>query len=269
MTSPKRLIGIFDSGLGGLTIVRELLKRSPRTSFVYLGDTARVPYGNRSPATICQYAKEDVRFLLTLGVTDIVVACHTVSAHALSELCMSFPQVPFYDVIHPVVKEATMDGMQRIGVIGTRATIASGIYQREIQRVHPTQEVLSVACPLFVPLVEEGWIHQPETKKIVRRYLAPLKQKQIDTLILGCTHYPLLERVIKATLQKRVTLIHTPSALWNDVAERSPELFSMSDDNQFRQEYYFTDISDRTREMARAWLEQPILLKKAHVSNDA
>lgn len=259
------MIGIFDSGLGGLTVVRELLRRSPTTSFVYLGDTARVPYGNKSHDTICAYAIEDVSFLQAHGATDIVIACNTVSAHALSRLRETFPHLRFFDVITPAIEAAMQTSATRIGVIGTRATIGSDVYAKQILARDSRKNVFSVACPLFVPLVEEGWIKHVETKRIVRRYLASLRQHQIDTLILGCTHYPLLQSVIRSSLQKRVRIIDSPCALWDMVARTAPELLHA--DQPPTQEYYFTDLSDRGREMAHAWLRQPIVMQKADLTN--
>ena len=263
MSEPTRRIGIFDSGLGGLTVVRELLRRAPHASFLYLGDTARVPYGNRTPQTICQYALQDVAFLVKEGATDIIVACNTVSAHALPALRTAYPAVRFFDVISPTAKRVAHLAVKRVGVIGTRATIQSDVYREQIQRLNPVQEVLSVACPLFVPLVEEGWMKMAETKRIIRRSLAPLKQKQIDVLILGCTHYPLLEKEIRVSLQKRVKIIDSASTLWDEVNEQAPELLLMRDAESSQQVYYFTDISDRTREMSQRWLGTTVELTLA------
>lgn len=264
MTQP--LIGIFDSGLGGLTVVRELLRRVPSASFLYLGDTARVPYGNKSPETICQYALQDVAFLIERGATDIVIACNTVSAYALPMLQQRYPEVRFFDVITPAVQAAVDLEGERIGVIGTRATIGSKIYETSIKQLDTGKEVLSVACPLFVPLVEEGWLKHVETRRIVRRYLAPLRQKQMDTLILGCTHYPLLQAIIRASVQKRVTIIDSPSAVWNAIEKIAPNLL-IADQHNIRQEYFFTDLSDRTREIACSWLGMPVTLKSATLSS--
>ena len=198
------MLGIFDSGIGGLTVVRALLRSYPQTPFVYLGDTARTPYGNKSPDRVRQYAIEDARFLLERGATDIVIACNTASALALDVLRSTFHDTRFFDVITPAVSAVVSSSWYKVGVIGTRATIGSDIYASRIATAKPVVEVTSIACPLFVPLVEEGWVRFPETKRIVRRYLSPLRQKQIDALILGCTHYPLLESVIRASSNRRL-----------------------------------------------------------------
>ena len=201
------MIGVFDSGVGGLTVLRELMKRLPGYSFVYFGDTARTPYGNKSPETIERYAREDTSLLLREGAKLIVIACNTASALAGECLRKEFP-VPVFDVIAPSVLRAAAETKSgRVGVIGTRATVGSGVYAERFRASFPNVEVFSESCPLFVPLVEEGWLGKRETKQIVRRSLAPLRRKNIDTLILGCTHYPLLRSVIAERIGRRVRLV--------------------------------------------------------------
>lgn len=249
------MLGLFDSGIGGLTVVRELLKRSPNASFVYLGDTARAPYGNKSPEVLRRYAIEDAGFLIAQGATAIAVACNTASAVAMGALHDAYPNVRFFDVVSPAVEAAKRLKPKKIGVIGTRATIQSGIYERDLKNVY------SAACPLFVPLVEEGWINRPETKRIARTYLSALKQKQIDALILGCTHYPLLAPIIRATLQKRVAIIDSAGALLEVIQRHAPELLAPQAES--RQRYYFTDPSPLTESIASRWLERTITAIKA------
>lgn len=252
------MIGIFDSGIGGLTVVKELLQRAPRVAFAYLGDTARAPYGNKSADVIIQYATEDVAFLVGRGATDIIVACNTVSSVALDALRAAFPRVRFFDVISPAVEKARerAGDMQtlKIGVIGTRATIGSGVYEKQIKEWLPDAEVVSVACPLFVPLVEEDWVAQPETKRIVRRSLARIRQQRVDMLILGCTHYPLLLPAIRASLQRRVAIIDSPSAVLDHIAKNAPELLR----EEGVQSYYFSDASPHTDRIATRWLGKTI-----------
>lgn len=252
------MLGIFDSGVGGLTVVKELLRRHPSSGFIYLGDTARTPYGNKSPDTIRRYAVEDARFLADKGATTILVACNTVSAVAMEELRTEFSSIKFFEVITPAVAAATG---KKIGVIGTRATIGSGVYERRLKERDSSVEVISQACPLFVPLVEENWINKPETKRIARTYLEPIRREQIDSLILGCTHYPLLAEVIRASLQKRVKIIDSPSALI-DVVER--EAGSELVDGM--QEYYFTDPSKLTDTVATRWLGKTVKGSTANLS---
>jgi glutamate racemase len=257
------MLGIFDSGIGGLTVVREILRRAPQTSFVYLGDTARAPYGNKSAETIGRYAVEDVAFLLAQGATDIVVACNTASSLALEALRQAYPQTRFFDVITPAVAALhELPQLKKIGVIGTRATIRSGTYEKRLKESlnNSSVQIFSVACPLFVPLVEENWLKRPETKRIARAYLQPLRQHQIDALVLGCTHYPLLEPVIRTSLQKRVQIIDSPSALVSQLEKEAPELLAVG--HELRQEYFFTDTSPLTDQIAGRWLGR--IIKSRH-----
>ena len=198
--STRRPIGVFDSGIGGLTVLRHLMAMLPDEEFVYLGDTARVPYGNRSAETVRLYADQCVSFLLSHDVRLIVVACNTVSAVALEHLRDRCP-VPIVGMIEPAAKEAAQQSTSGvIGVIGTRATINSNAYNLAIHRHRPDAHVLSTACPLFVPLVEEGWLDTPATELVVQTYVTDLVQANVDTLVLGCTHYPLLAPVLQRAL---------------------------------------------------------------------
>ena len=201
-------IGVFDSGVGGLTVAREIMRQMPNERIVYFGDTARVPYGSKSRETVTRYSRQIVRFLLEQNVKAIAVACNTASACALPEIEKECP-VPVIGVINPGAKTAAdCTGNGRIGVIGTNATISSGTYTEYIRRIMPQAEVFGQACPLFVPLVEEGLWEDPVTDEIARRYLASLLDSGIDTLIMGCTHYPLIRRTIGRAAGENVTLIN-------------------------------------------------------------
>ena len=203
----NRPIGIFDSGFGGLTVMKEFMHQLPNEDIIYFGDTARVPYGIKSKETVVRFSLENVLFLLDLNVKLIVVACNTSTSLALDVLKRNF-KVPIIGVITPGVRaavESTRNG--RIGVIGTGATISSGVYEKEIKIRNSRIKVFSKSCPLFVPLVEEGWINTDVSKKVVCEYLLPLKKAKIDTLILGCTHYPLLKGAIKEFMGDDVRLI--------------------------------------------------------------
>jgi glutamate racemase len=216
----RRPIGVFDSGIGGLTVVRELLQQLPHESLIYFGDTARVPYGNKSPATVRRYAGEILAFLLERGVKMVVVACNTASAHALEELQRLSP-VPVEGVILPgaqAAAQATRSG--RVGVIGTAGTIASGAYERAIHEHKGTVAVVAKACPLFVPLVEEGWLNHPATRLVAETYLRELWEHDIDTLVLGCTHYPLLKGLLAEVLGPGITLIDSAEETARAVARR-------------------------------------------------
>jgi glutamate racemase len=201
------MIGIFDSGIGGLTVLKTLTEKLPGYDCVYFGDIARVPYGSKSHATIVQYTLQNIDFLIHKGAKIIVMACNSASSVATENVVRKF-NMPVFDVITPAVEEViNISKTFKIGVIGTRATIKSGIYERKIKELNPEAKVYSVPCPLLVPLVEEGWLKKPETTMIIKKYLHPLKVKQIDTLILGCTHYPLLKNIIQNKIGKRVNLI--------------------------------------------------------------
>lgn len=203
----RQPIGVFDSGIGGLTVVRALMDDLPAESIVYFGDTARVPYGTKSKSTIVKFSLENVEFLLRFGVKCIVIACNTSSSWALPTLRKYF-KVPIVGVIRPGALAAVRRTRnKRVGIIGTTATIHSGAYETAIHRMDPSIKVFSQSCPLFVPLVEEGWLNGFVSRKIAETYLAPLIRRRIDTLILGCTHYPMLADTIRRVLGTRVTLI--------------------------------------------------------------
>jgi glutamate racemase len=207
MNGARQPIGVFDSGIGGLTVVKALMDDLPQESIIYFGDTARVPYGTKSKATIVRFSLENVEFLLRFGVKCIVIACNTSSSWALPTLRKYF-KVPIIGVIRPGALAAVRQTKtKRIGVIGTTATIRSGAYEAAIHRLDPAIKVFSQNCPLFVPLVEEGWLNGEVSRRIARRYLAPLTRHHIDTLILGCTHYPLLSQALRQVLGSGVTLV--------------------------------------------------------------
>ena len=204
---PDAPIGVFDSGVGGLTVVKELARRLPHESILYFGDTARVPYGPKSPETVLRYSREAAGYLTARGVKAVVIACNTATAHAYDELKESLT-VPVIGVVQPGARAAvaaTRTG--RIGVIGTAGTIRSGAYDFAVRGLLPDARVYAQPCPLFVPLVEEGWSETEMARLAAREYLEPLKEVDIDVLILGCTHYPLLRPLIAETLGPLVTLV--------------------------------------------------------------
>jgi glutamate racemase len=217
-------IGVFDSGVGGLTVVRELIRQLPRESLIYFGDTARVPYGPKSPDTIRNYSREIGGYLLSQGVKAIVVACNTATAHALPSLARELP-VPVIGVVEPGARAAVAATRgSGIGVIGTAGTVASGAYERAIHAFAPSVRVVTTACPLFVPLVEEGWLDTEATTLIARQYLAPIVASGVDTLVLGCTHYPLLAPVIAPIVGGAVRLIdsaHATASATRDAINRA------------------------------------------------
>lgn len=199
-------IGIFDSGVGGLTVVVEIMKILPQENIIYFGDVARTPYGSKSSDVVRRFAIEITSFLIEQGVKMVVIACNTATAAALSLLQERF-DIPIIGVIQPGVKKAVVNKSKKIGVIGTQATISSGAYANMIKEMDPFIEVMSQPCPLFVPLVEEGWIEHTVTRLVAEEYLVPLRNNGIDTLILGCTHYPFLKNVLQEVMGKKVILV--------------------------------------------------------------
>jgi len=208
-------IGVFDSGVGGLTVVAALERLLPRESILYLGDTARLPYGTKSPSTVLAYSRRNVDFLVGRGVKAVVVACNTASAVTIGALQ---PPVPLWGVLQPGAARAAGVSRGKVGVIATESTVDSDAYGRELSRLRPELEVVSQACPLFVPLVEEGWHDDPVALEVARRYLEPLVEHGVDTLVLGCTHYPLLRDVIATVMGPRVTLVDSAQAVAEVVA---------------------------------------------------
>ena len=208
-------IGVFDSGVGGLTVVAALQRLLPRESILYLGDTARLPYGTKSPQTVLAYSRKNVDFLVGRGVKAVVVACNTASAVTLGSLQ---PPVPLWGVLQPGAARAVAVSGGRVGIIATESTIDSDAYGRELRRLRPDLEVVSQACPLFVPLVEEGWHDDPVAAEVAQRYLEPLRRWGVDTLVLGCTHYPLLREVIAAVMGPGVALVDSADAVAEVVA---------------------------------------------------
>lgn len=203
----EKPIGVFDSGIGGLTVVKRLMSVLPKESIVYFGDTARVPYGSKSNETVIEYSIQNTKFLLQKGVKAVVVACNTASSIALDELKNNF-DVPVIGMIMPGAQMAVENTQnKKIGVIGTRATISNRAYSKVIKEIDPEIEVFEKACPLFVPLAEEGWTHHKATYEIAEEYLKELRDKEVDTLVLGCTHYPILADVIQEVIGKDVKLI--------------------------------------------------------------
>lgn len=247
----KKPIGVFDSGLGGLTAVRELMRRLPGEDIVYFGDTGRVPYGSRSPETIRRYARQDVAFLRTFDLKAIVIACGTVSTTSLEALAAENP-IPLLGVVAPAAgaaARATRNG--RIGLIGTQASIRSGAYERYIAAVNPQATVLARACPLFVPLVENGRFHPGDVviETVCAEYLAPMKEAGIDTLVLGCTHYPLLENVIGAYMGPGVKLVDAGAEGARAVGERLKAENALSGRDDGGACRYF--VSDRVEDFSR------------------
>lgn len=259
-------VGVFDSGVGGLTVVREIMRNLPNERIVYFGDTARVPYGSKSKDTVVRYSRQIVRFLQTQNVKTIVVACNTASALAL-DVIEKEVDIPILGVVIPgahVAAKTTSN--KRIGVIATESTIRSNLYPTLIQREDPKITVFGKACPLFVPLVEEGWTKDPVTYEVARRYLDELLEKDIDTLIMGCTHYPLLRSLLREVVGEKVTLVNPAyetawalSRLLCELELENPDIYwerQESDDEKYR--FFSSDAVDRFNLFANSVLPYKI-----------
>jgi glutamate racemase len=245
-------IGVFDSGVGGLTVLRALRARFPGESFVYLGDTARLPYGTKSAATVERYAVKAAAHLAGHGIKLLVVACNTASSYALGVLEAAAP-IPVVGVVAPGVRAAVATGASRVGVIGTEGTIRSEAYQRSLAACAPSVEVEAAACPLLVPLAEEGWGDHPVTDEVARHYLAPLLDRGVETIILGCTHYPLLRPSLQRVVGPGVALVDSASSVAETVAEDHIDLIAATEaDGAVRLE--LTDASERFLRITRAIL---------------
>ena len=252
-------IGIFDSGVGGLTVVRAVRERLPLESILYLGDTARVPYGPKSPDTVRRYASEAANFLLDRHVKLIVIACNTATARAAEDVASRAP-VPVVGVIEPGAAEAVRRSRSgRIGVIGTQGTIESGSYERTIKRLRPDALVESVSCPLFVALAEEGWTHGEVARLVAERYLEPILRREIDTLVLGCTHYPLLKPLL-AEVAQGVELIDSAEATASAVVRelRDMDMAAEPTGRPATTHYFVTDDARAFGAVAQRFLGEPI-----------
>ena len=263
------MIGVFDSGVGGMTVARAVEDALPGYPQIYFGDLARAPYGPKSPEKIVQYARQNSRFLVERGARMIIIACNS-AASVAADLIRDEFDVPVFEVITPAVRQAvnaTVNG--RVGVIGTRATIRSGIYERMIDAASPGVKVVSAPCPLLVPLVEEGWLNRRETRMIVRHYLHPLKMKQVDTLVLGCTHYPLLRAIIQPRIGKKVGVIDSSEAVATELRvfiEKDPGLAEKLAEGGVSR-YYVSDVTDAARRTAARIFGRKIDLEIANGSD--
>lgn len=260
-------IGIFDSGVGGLTVAREVMRQMPNERIIYFGDTARVPYGSKSPETVTRYSEQIVRFLRTFQVKTIVVACNTASACALDALEKDI-DIPIIGVVKPgarVAAEVTKNG--RIGVIGTEATINSQIYSNYIQNINAKVTIYDKACPLFVPLVEEGLLDDPVTDEIARRYLAELIDIDIDTLILGCTHYPLIRSTLGRIVGDKVTLVNPAYETALELRHLLAEMDMLNEETpglgSDRYRFFVSDKAEKFVRFANSIIKYGILSAKA------
>ena len=264
------MIGIFDSGVGGLTVVKQVVEALPQYKIVYFGDTARIPYGNRSAAIVKKYSLQDVEFLLKKNAKIIVIACHTASAVAADHLREKFPQLKIFDVVGPGLDQAlAVTRNKRIGIIGTEATVKSGAHERYLKKIDSQIEVFYQACPLLVPLVEEGWLKRQETRRIIRHYLKPLKKNRIDTLVLACTHYPLLAKVIAEIAGKSIRIVDPAQEVAAQMAkylQENPDTASQLAKNGQQHEFFASDVSDKFKDISAKVLGKKIEVQQADIT---
>ena len=253
-------IGVFDSGVGGLTVVKALAERLPRENLVYFGDTARVPYGGKSASTIARYANEIISFLLAADVKALVIACNSISAVAAEDIRRDLAGMPVLDVITAGAKTAAAKTRnKRVGVVGTIATVDSQAYPQKIKAIDPDVAVSSAACPLFVPLVEEGWVDDEVTAMVARRYLDPVAAQGVDTLVLGCTHYPLLRPLLQR-LYPGLGIVDSAVATAQETFEKLQKAGLLNDGTQEtgRRRFVVSDRPQRFRETAELFLGESL-----------
>lgn len=255
----RKPIGVFDSGFGGLTVLKEIHKLLPNEDLIYFGDNGRAPYGTKSKETVIKYAHQDINFLLKQDVKMIVIACNTVGACSYDTVTKEY-DIPIFEVIGPGARAAARaTKSKRIGIIATPATIGSGVYERAICDNLPDAVCRKKACPMFVPLVEEGWWDNEITEAVANKYLAGIKEADVDTLVLGCTHYPLLTDVLGRVMGEKVTLINSASVVAEEVAEKIEELGLKNDsDAPGKIKYYTSDSAERFTKLAKSFMEEEI-----------
>lgn len=258
------MIGVFDSGFGGLTVLKHFLKDLPDYNYIYFGDNARAPYGSKSQESIFNYTKEAIDFLFSRGCKLIIVACNSASSQALRRIQQEYlpekyPDRKVLGVIRPLVEEASRkDGMKKVGVLGTRATIESNVYKIELDNLKPNLEVIQQSAPLLVPLIEEGWAKRNETKKILKKYLRLLKESNIQSLILACTHYPFLIKEVRSIMGKNCEVCdggEVISRSLENYLSRHEEL-GIKKANRPQLKFYTSDDVDKFKEMGEKFLEQ-------------
>ncbi len=264
--NPKNIIGVFDSGLGGLTVLKYFLRDLPDYNYIYLGDNARLPYGEKSQETIYEYSREAVDFLFAAGCNLVIIACNTASSQALRRLQQeylpsAYPDRRILGVIRPLAEAiANNTKIKSVGIIGTKATIKSNAYKLELEKLKPELKIEQQATPLLVPLIEEGWAHKPETKMILKKYLRPLKAKQIDALVLGCTHYPFLHKEIASIMGRRIFVPQPGEIIARSLADyliRHEELgLKPSADHKYK--FYTTDDTRSFQEWGEKFLGRKI-----------
>lgn len=266
----NRPIGIFDSGVGGLTVLKQVMKVMPNENTIYFGDTARVPYGSKSKETVYKFSGQIIRFLKTKDVKAIIIACNTVSSNCYEALCKDFPDIKIIDVVSPGVEsclEATQSGV--VGVIGTESTIKSGAYENQLKKFRSDIEVHSKACPLFVPLAEEGWVDNEIAALTIKEYLKEPLSYGIDSLILGCTHYPLFKKCIASLISEDIRLVDPAkaTALKMQSYLMENDLLSSNEVSQVSHEFYVSDNYLKFENLCTRILNQNYTSRKIDIDN--
>lgn len=255
----NRPIGIFDSGVGGLTVVKEVIEELPNEKIIYFGDTARVPYGSKSKDTVTKFSKQIIRFLLTKNVKAIIIACNTASSNSLEEVQKAF-NIPIIGVVKPGVHMACDETKNnKIGIIGTESTIRSSAYNKLIKERNEKISVIGIACPLFVPLVEAGWFEEDVTLQVAIKYLNILKKQTIDTLVLGCTHYPLISNVIQKAIGDEVKLVNPAKECSKAIKRILNDMDRNSDNQEEQNEFYVSDRVENFEHLAKMILKKPLM----------
>ncbi len=263
----NRPIGMFDSGIGGLTVVKEVMNQLPNEDIIYFGDTARVPYGSKTKETVTKYSKQIIRFLLSKDVKAVIIACGTASSNSLNDVIEEFNHLPIKGVVEPgAMVAAKTTKNNKIGILGTERTIISGEYKRIIQNLNSNIEVYSQACPLFVPLVEEGWLDGEIVELTIKKYLKNILEENIDTLVLGCTHYPLLINSIKKVVGDKVTLVNTAT----ETAYELKKLLSNTNSLRLLEtkptyKFYVSDNTTKFDQLALSIFKQPYSAEKIDI----
>ena len=254
----KSPIGVFDSGLGGLTVLKALQKYLPHESFIYLGDTANVPYGNKSNETVIKYSKKILDFFISKNTKAVVIACNTASSVAYGELKKKY-DIPIFDVVHPSVDFANhISKTRKICIIGTNSTINSHAYLNSFKKIKSNCSIMEIACPLFVPIIEEGWANTHIAKLICQKYLDSLNTTNIDTLILGCTHYSIMSHSIKNVINQNIKLVFSGETVGIKLIEFLKRNALINKHNQSSVEFFVTDYPQKFNELAEQFLDQKL-----------
>jgi len=254
------MIGVFDSGVGGLTVVKEIFNLLPEQQIIYFGDTAHLPYGTKGESFVKKSSEKITKWLLDKGADVIVIACNTSSARASDFLKEKFPKVPIFEMVTPVVKDIAALKKKKIGIIGTPGTIESQVYNKKLLTLNPDLKIFPISCPLFVPLAEEGWLEGKITEEIAERYLKSLKNKKIESLVLACTHYPLLEETIRKVMGEKVNIINPAKSLVSQLnlfLENNPKVFSKIKRGK-NHKFYFTDKPYNYEKISRLCFKKKI-----------